>query len=66
MVIGLKKMSDTEVMEKDVKTMTYDDLMAAVRILDNERMHLAQDLLPDYEPRKASKFDKQEKAKRAA
>ena len=35
-------MSEKKIWEEDVKAMTYDDLMAAIRFLDQEREMLAK------------------------
>jgi hypothetical protein len=59
------RISEHEIMEKDVKSMSYEELMTAVRFLDHERCVLASSV-QDNEKRKQSKFDQQEKVSKAA
>lgn len=59
------KINEADIMEKDVKTMSYDDLMAAVRFLDQEREMLSAHVYEIADKRR-KKFEKQEKVSRAA
>ncbi|PCH99528.1 MAG: hypothetical protein COB76_02865 [Alphaproteobacteria bacterium] len=64
MLEDMTKIDAKEIMEKDVKTMSYDDLMSAIRFLDQEREMLAVNINITSDTH--NKFDKQEKINRAA
>ena len=59
------KIDEKTAMEKDVKAMSYDDLMAAIRFLDTERQMLSESIYGVAE-NENKRFMKQEKLKRAA
>lgn len=59
------KIDEKTAMEKDVKAMSYDDLMAAIRFLDDERQTLSETMYGIAE-NENKRFVKQEKLDRAA
>lgn len=59
------RIDEKTAMEKDVKAMSYDDLMAAIRFLDTERQTLSESIYGVAE-NENKKFSKQEKLGRAA
>jgi len=59
------QIDEKQVWEKDVKSMSYDDLMAAVRFLDEERELLSQKV-HQYADEQNNKFIRAEKIERAA
>lgn len=59
------QIDEKQIWEKDVKSMSYDDLMAAVRFLDEERETLSQKV-HEFAAEQNNKFLREEKIERAA
>ena len=64
MTKDMMNIDEKEIMEKDVKKMSYEDLMAAVRFLDKERETLAANI--NIKEKGNKRLQKQEKMNRVA
>jgi hypothetical protein len=59
------QIDEKQIFEKDVKSMSYEDLMAAIRFLDDEREVLSKQVHEEAAEQN-NKFLREEKIKRVA